>query len=205
MAGESLLSRAFDLAKLAIESERQGKVSQAKDQYTASIESFRAVLLIPNFVKDISSKQLIEQEIQNLVERKSNLLNHVKQEQILQSRFKTLVSGPTDEQNLRQRFQQLRGLDKPGQSLDQLTERLNKLKATESAAVTGQTDNDKATTGSTTTTSIGGNEISSDIITITTTTKLDPKNAFAGDDWKQGLDPELLDIIEQARDEVKYQ
>ena len=169
--GEKILARAFELAQMAIKAEQEGKGPQARDLFSASIDTFKAVLSLPGFIKDDATKKLIETEIGNLQERKTGIANRAKQDSELETRLNKL-KDPAEESNLRERLDKLQGLDKPGMTREELSERLKVLKG-ETSSSTGAT------------TKLDGNH-----------------NPFAGDSWKQGLDPEVLSIIEQARDET---
>lgn len=175
--GDKVLARAFELAERAVEAENQSQVPKAKELFTAAIDAFKAVLSMPGFIQDAATRSLIEKEVEGLKTRKAELISRSNQHSQLEQRMEKL-KDPNDMGHLQDRFNRLKGNDpsKPVPTLEEINQRLKALQS-------GGDENTGATA-------------SADIA------KLPKDNPFAGDDWKKGLDPELLDIIQKARDEA---
>ena len=125
--GDKVLSRAFDLAKQAGVAEHEGNLAKARDLLTASIEAFRAVLLMPGFIGDERTRTLLETEITNLQKRKALMLGNASEVKKLEARLDKLAN-PGNQDALQERLTQLKGLDKPGITQDELASRLKTLK-----------------------------------------------------------------------------
>jgi len=132
---DKVLSRGFDLAKKAIQCQEEGKVDQAKDMYTASIDCFLAVLATPGFIKDENARKLISSEIDSLKERRTALKTIAKVDEELGTRLEKLTQ-PGHADNIRERLDKMKGLDGRAMSVEELSERLQKLKGEEGAAAT---------------------------------------------------------------------
>ena len=165
---DKVLARAFELAQAGVKAESDGRNAEAREMLAASIEAFKAVLAMPGFLKDQKTRELVQSEIANLQARREAILTRAKTVQGMEQRYNKL-SNPSDEGALRDRLDQLTGMDKPAPTPEEIATRLKALKG-ESA------ENPKPATSS------GG--------------------IFDSDEWKRGLDPELISVIEQARDET---
>ena len=162
-----MLNRAFELAQAGVNAESEGRVSEARDMLAAAIDAFKAVLLMPGFLKDKRTRALIEAEIGNLQERRQAILTRQNTIKGMEARYNKLTN-PHDEEALRDRLKQLNGMDKPAPSTDEISLRLKALK---------------------------GEDISK-------AAAPNLPGAGSADDWKQGLDADIINMIEQTRDET---
>jgi len=192
--GDKLLHRAFELAEQAVEAEKDdSKVAKAKELFTASIDAFKAALALPGLVQDSATRALISKEVEGLKQRKAELVARVDQQKQLEARVRKLkdeVPTGSDEalELLKERFEKLKsnGVEpKPVLSLEEISDKLKALQTSSSSTIA---DSDTRSESMTTTNQRAA--------------KLPADNPFANDDWKRGLDPELLDLIQKARDEA---
>lgn len=176
--GEKLLSTAFALAKEGMQEADEGKINSARGKLSAAISAFEACLKAPGFINDPQSRSLILKEVGEIKAKREALKSITKTQEAIEHRVEKLRDEHHHD-NLRERLDALTQMDKPAVPVDQLESRFRALKE-DSACI----DTRKATV----------NQASS------TKPKMPP--AFQGDDWKKGLDPEVVALMEQVRDET---